>query len=75
MVGHTAATLGAARPPFELVQRLLPLGTPVIVEGGIWTPEHVRDSFAAGAFAVVCGSAITAPDLIVRHLLSGLGPQ
>ena len=71
MVGHTAATEGEARPPFGLVRRLLPLGKPVVVEGGVWTPEHVRDSFAAGAFAVVSGSAITAPDLIVRHLLSG----
>jgi N-acylglucosamine-6-phosphate 2-epimerase len=69
MVGHTPASRGVPRPPLELLRRLITQGTPVVVEGGVWTPEHVRDSFAKGAFAVVCGSAITAPDIIVRRLL------
>lgn len=72
MVGHTAATVGATRPPLDLLARLLErLRVPVVIEGGVWTPEHVRDSFAAGAFAVVCGSAVTAPDIITRRLISG----
>lgn len=72
MVGSTAATLGAARPPLALVRELLNrVQVPVVVEGGVWTPEHVRDSFAAGAFAVVCGSAVTAPDIITRRLITG----
>jgi N-acylglucosamine-6-phosphate 2-epimerase len=70
MVGHTRATHGDTRPPLGLVATLgRRVSVPVVVEGGIWTPEHVRDSFAAGAFAVVCGSAITAPDIITRRLL------
>jgi len=72
MVGHTAATVGASRPPLNLLAGLLErLRVPVVIEGGVWTPEHVRDCFAAGAFAVVCGSAVTAPDIITRRLISG----
>jgi N-acylglucosamine-6-phosphate 2-epimerase len=72
MVGHTASTIGAIRPPLDLLARLLERSpVPVVIEGGVWTPEHVRDSFAAGAFAVVCGSAITAPDIITRRLITG----
>lgn len=72
MVGHTASTVGAVRPPLDLLSRLLErLRVPVVIEGGVWTPEHVRDCFAAGAFAVVCGSAVTAPDIITRRLISG----
>jgi N-acylglucosamine-6-phosphate 2-epimerase len=41
---------------------------PVIVEGGLWTVDDVRAGFAAGAFAVVVGSAVTAPELITRRL-------
>jgi N-acylglucosamine-6-phosphate 2-epimerase len=73
MVGHTAETGGAARPPLDLVRRLVAeLEVPVIVEGGIWTPEHVAGSFAAGAYAVVCGSAITAPDIITERLVAAI---
>jgi N-acylglucosamine-6-phosphate 2-epimerase len=72
MVGHTPSTTGQARPPFGLVRELKKLGVPVIVEGGIWTPEHVADSFTAGALAVVCGSAITAPDIITRRLVEAI---
>jgi len=73
MVGHTKQTQGYARPPLALVARLVQdLDVPVIVEGGIWTPEHVAASFAAGALAVVCGSAITAPDLITQRLVAAI---
>lgn len=73
MVGHTTETTGQTRPPFDLVRHLVAaLAVPVIVEGGIWTPEHVATSFAAGAFAVVCGSAITAPDIIAERLVAAI---
>lgn len=73
MVGHTKHTTGQLRPPLQLVAQLIEgLDVPVIVEGGIWTPEHVSASFAAGAYAVVCGSAITAPDIITRRLVSAI---
>ena len=73
MVGNTAATVGAIRPPLDLLSQLLArLSVPVVIEGGVWSPEHVRDCFAAGAFAVVCGSAVTAPDIITRRLISDI---
>jgi N-acylglucosamine-6-phosphate 2-epimerase len=72
MVGHTDETRDIARPPLALVGALRDLGVPVVVEGGIWTPEHVRESFQAGAHAVVCGSAITAPDIITRRLVAAI---
>lgn len=74
MVGYTTATHGAERPPFDLVRTLRArLSCPVIVEGGVWTPEQVALSFAAGAHAVVSGSAVTAPDLITRRLVAAIG--
>lgn len=73
MVGHTAQTRGVSRPPLDLVRRLVAeLEAPVVVEGGIWTPEHVAASFAAGAYAAVCGSAITAPDIITSRLVAAI---
>lgn len=73
MVGFTTATAGADRPPLDLVRILSDrLECPVIVEGGVWTPEHVAMSFAAGAYAVVSGSAVTAPDLITRRLVDAI---
>jgi N-acylglucosamine-6-phosphate 2-epimerase len=45
---------------------------PLVVEGQVWTVENVRDCFAAGAYAVVIGSAITAPDLITRRFVGAI---
>jgi N-acylglucosamine-6-phosphate 2-epimerase len=73
MVGHTTETTGQARPALDLVSRIArELSVPVVVEGGIWTPEHVAASFAHGALAVVCGSAITAPDIITSRLVAAI---
>lgn len=74
MVGYTPSTEGQARPPFDLVRRLsAACRAPIVVEGGVWTPEHVADSFAAGAYCVVSGSAVTAPDLITQRLVAAIG--
>lgn len=73
MVGHTRETEGQARPPLDLVSAIVAaLDVPLVVEGGIWTPEHVAASFSRGAFAVVCGSAITAPDIITERLVAAI---
>jgi N-acylglucosamine-6-phosphate 2-epimerase len=53
----------------ELVQAV---DRPVIVEGQIWTVENVHACFSAGAFAVVIGSAITAPELITRRFIKAI---
>lgn len=73
MVGYTPETRGASRPPFALIEMLrAKLKVPVVVEGGVWTPEHVAQSFAHGAYCVVSGSAVTAPDLITKRLATAI---
>lgn len=58
-------------PPFiaELA-RATPV--PVIAEGRIQTPEQARAAIAAGAFAVVVGSAITRPRDITARFAAAL---
>lgn len=73
MYGFTAETAGRGRPDFALLAQLVErLDVPVVLEGGVWTPEHVRAAFEAGAYAVVSGSAVTAPDLITRRLVEAI---
>ena len=55
-------------PDLDLVRDLARLPVPVIAEGNYWTPEQVQAAFAAGAWAVVIGSAITRPWLITQRL-------
>ncbi len=43
------------------------LETPVVTEGRINTPEQAREALLAGAYAVVVGTAITAPGEITRR--------
>ncbi|GIH17168.1 N-acetylmannosamine-6-phosphate 2-epimerase [Rugosimonospora africana] len=60
-------------PDIDLVAALAaatPL--PVVAEGRIWTPEHVSAALAAGAHAVVVGTAITNPLEITRRFVSAL---
>ena len=69
LAGHTSYTVGGAGFNIELAaQMVAAVDVPVIVEGGLWTVDDVRASFDAGAFAVVVGSAVTAPELITRRL-------
>ncbi|MCM1937462.1 putative N-acetylmannosamine-6-phosphate 2-epimerase [Streptomyces sp. G3] len=48
------------------------LGTPVIAEGRIATPEQAARALAAGAHSVVVGTAITAPTALTRLFVDGL---
>jgi len=69
LVGYTAESEGVMRPATRLVEDICAaIDVPVVLEGGVWTPDHVKAGFDAGATAVVAGSAITAPDLITRRL-------
>lgn len=45
---------------------------PVILEGRIWTPEHIRKAFDLGAHAVVTGSAVTRPQLITKRFVDAV---
>lgn len=56
------AQLEASAPPdIAFVSEIAQLGVPVIAEGRYRTRDHVAGAFAAGAFAVVIGGAITDP--------------
>lgn len=65
--GYTRYTSFVRLPNIRLVRELSEgLTTPVIAEGGVGTPEQAAACFAAGAYAVVVGSAITRPQEITR---------
>jgi N-acylglucosamine-6-phosphate 2-epimerase len=67
LCGYTPATEGEELPALALVAELAKLGTFVIAEGGIHRPQGVTEAFAAGADAVVVGTAITNIDWLVRE--------
>jgi N-acylglucosamine-6-phosphate 2-epimerase len=60
-------------PAVHIVEELVKVtDTPVIVEGQIWTVEDVQACFAAGAYAIVIGSAITVPQFITQRFISAI---
>lgn len=71
--GYTGPGAVPDGPDIELVAALVgatPL--PVVAEGRIRDPEEARAAFAAGAFAVVVGTAITNPMEITRRFVTAL---
>ena len=61
-------------PDFKLVEELVKsVKAPVVLEGRIWTPEHVQEAFKLGAHCVVIGSAITRPQLITKRFVQNRG--
>jgi N-acylglucosamine-6-phosphate 2-epimerase len=74
LAGYTDGAEAEAEPDLELVAALAAeLDCPVLAEGRIATPHHVRAAFQAGAFAVVVGSAITDPVAITRRFAAAAG--
>lgn len=71
--GYTADTEGIAIPDYPLLRRLATeLHCPVIAEGGIWSPEQLRQAMDCGVHACVVGTAITRPREITRRYTDGL---
>lgn len=71
MAGYTAASEGVARPALDMLRELRGrIDVPVAVEGGVWSADHVQAAFDAGAWTVVVGSAVTAPDRITARLVA-----
>ncbi len=70
LAGYTAETAGRDLPAIDLVGAIAGRHPFVICEGGIGTPESVRAAFAAGANAVVVGTAITNVDALVRRFVA-----
>ncbi|MGB9681619.1 MAG: N-acetylmannosamine-6-phosphate 2-epimerase [bacterium] len=70
--GYTSYTENRKKPDFELLKELVKrISIPIIMEGNIWRPEEVKYAFDLGAYAVVIGSAVTRPQLIVRRFVLG----
>lgn len=60
LAGYTSAGAAAHGPDIALVREMSEaVDVPVIAEGRISTPAHAAAALAAGAFAVVVGTAIT----------------
>ncbi len=70
--GYTSHTIekNNGEPDFDLLQDLVKkTECPIILEGRVWTPEHVKKAFSIGAYAVVIGSAITRPKIITERFV------
>lgn len=76
LCGYTEYTKNAALPAVDLIRRMAQqLHTPVIAEGGIWTPEQLHDILnIKGVLAAVVGTAITRPMEITRRFVSAIKP-
>ena len=77
MNGYTSATSDrlARGPDIDLVRRLASeISAPVICEGRIHSPMQAREALNAGAYAVVVGTAITAPTWITEQYVKALSP-
>jgi N-acylglucosamine-6-phosphate 2-epimerase len=67
LCGYTDQTRGTPLPALELVRACAASGAFAVCEGGVASPADVRAAFAAGANAVVAGTAITNVDVLVRR--------
>jgi putative N-acetylmannosamine-6-phosphate epimerase len=71
LAGYTAETVDLERPAIQLVQALAArLSVPVFAEGHYEYPAQVWQAIAAGAHAVVVGTAITNPREITRRFVA-----
>jgi N-acylglucosamine-6-phosphate 2-epimerase len=70
LAGYTAGTRGRSLPALDLVRAAVRFHDFVICEGGIVTPQLATDAFAAGATAIVVGTAITNVDALVRAFVA-----
>lgn len=72
--GYTGERPKTEGPDFELLSEMIAAypAVPVICEGRIHTPEHVRQVMDAGAWAAVVGTAITHPTTITTWFRDAL---
>ncbi len=74
MSGYTQYTVSNNDgPDFKLVEDLTKtVKIPTICEGRIWTREDAIKAFDCGAYAIVIGSAITAPQIITSRFVEAI---
>lgn len=73
MAGYTPYTKGTSLPDFKLMERYVnELSTPVIAEGGIWSPDELKKAMDIGVHAAVVGTAITRPMDITKRFVKAI---
>ncbi|MEG1879648.1 MAG: N-acetylmannosamine-6-phosphate 2-epimerase [Pseudoflavonifractor sp.] len=73
MASYTPYTAGCSLPPFDMISYLVEhSGKPVVAEGNISTPEHLRRAMDLGILTAVVGSAITRPMEITKRFVAAL---
>jgi N-acylglucosamine-6-phosphate 2-epimerase len=72
LCAYTKETQGDTLPALDLVRAFAQLGSFVICEGGIHSPEQGAAALAAGAAAIVVGTAITNTEWLVARYRSAL---
>jgi N-acylglucosamine-6-phosphate 2-epimerase len=75
LCGYTDDTRSAELPAIGLLPAARASGAFAILEGGVAVPDDVRRAFAAGAAAVVVGTAISDVDAQVRRFAQAAAPQ
>ena len=73
LAGYTPYTKGRPLPPYYMIKTLVhECGKPVVAEGNISTPEHLRHAMDMDVHTVVVGSAITRPLEIAKKFIAAL---
>ncbi len=67
LAGYTLATHGRPLPALDLLAAIASRHPFAICEGGVASPQQAAAAFAAGAGAVVVGTALTNIDALVRR--------
>lgn len=71
--GYTKETKGIAIPDYDLLKKLTEsLEIPVIAEGGIWSPEQLKQALDCNVHAAVVGTAITRPMDITKRYVAAI---
>lgn len=71
--GYTQYTKNRSLPDLQLMERLVQdFPIPVIAEGGIWTPEQLKNVFEVGVHTAVVGTAITRPMEITKRFVAAM---
>ncbi len=67
LAGYTEATRGRTLPALDMAAAFARMHPFAVCEGGISRPDEAAAAFAAGAAAIVVGTAITNVDVLVRR--------
>lgn len=71
--GYTKETSQIEIPDYNLLKKLSEtLTIPVIAEGGIWSPEQLKQAFDCKVYAAVIGTAITRPMEITKRYVEAI---